>query len=290
MVNPNMITINVNDIVNKSRELRENSIGVLRVIVYGAKVPKTKDYVGVADPYARLLLNGKAVSKTKWIADCQNPVWNETFYLLVQDLTTEILDFQVMQFNHLKKDKVLAVAEFQLKQLKETPVMDKRWQSLKAPSTNNLKGEISYAIGFYPILEKVEHAESYSSGILKFTIHQAKEIIPRGSSSPKALSLFAECSVVSNAAAAAHPLDASFEHTFKTVTKKRTNSPTWEASFENFVKKSDEECLWIVLKEEKDLSGPTVIGDIVLPISELASPKVNHDRDGRLCCLMHACV
>lgn len=275
MVNPNMITINVNDLVNMSRELKENAIGVMRVIVYGAKIPKTKDYMGIADPYARLLVNGKAVAKTKWITDSQSPVWNETFYILVQDLATEILDFQVMQYNHLKKDKVLATAEFQLKQLRETPVMDKRWQSMKAPSTNNLRGEISYAIGFYPILEKVEHVEDYSSAVFKFTIHQAKEIIPRGSSAPKAMSLFAECSIVPNAAAAAHPLDSSFEHMFKTATKKRTNSPTWDVSFETFIKKRDEECLWIVLKEEKDLSGPAVIGDVVLPISELAGAKVS---------------
>jgi Ca2+-dependent lipid-binding protein len=46
LVNPNMITINLDEMMNKARESKEKSIGVLKIIVFGAKIPKSSDYIG----------------------------------------------------------------------------------------------------------------------------------------------------------------------------------------------------------------------------------------------------
>lgn len=198
---------------------------------------------------------------------------------------------------------------------------------LKNKETHTVKGELTFGLGYFPILppEKIEHPENYRSGIIRFTLHQAKDVVPAGSNVSKSINLFAEIFILGKGAipqlegskgmitgALGYIPGASFigfgnnshqhrksfsekeanpssdnntEHAyksksasneieplFKTKVKKRTNSPIWEATFESFIKDKDKEFLCILLKEERELTGISIVGDVFLPFYEVIKP------------------
>lgn len=125
------------------------------------------------------------------------------------------------------------------------------------------------------------------------TIHQAKDLKAEKDSS-KEYSPFIEVFLIPN-----QPSDTSIsappspstlqvqqhdgalkgpvpQHYYKTKTKKKNNSPLYEEPFEMFIQDVSNQCLLVVVKDQRDalVGGPIVIGECVIPVREIIKDLV----------------
>lgn len=74
-------------------------VGIIEVKILHAKNLLKKDLLGKADPYVKIQLVKTMLSKTtKTKMGTLNPVWEETFKLLVQDPKSQSLELQVFDW------------------------------------------------------------------------------------------------------------------------------------------------------------------------------------------------
>ncbi|TPX31127.1 hypothetical protein SmJEL517_g05474 [Synchytrium microbalum] len=114
MVEPNRITIDVEDLLNSLDESSSIPAGILRVRISEGRGLKNVQTIGLSDPYACILLGGNRVmtARTKTIPQTLDPLWNETLYIVIP---RSILDstegegdqvrIQVLDWNNLGKDR-----------------------------------------------------------------------------------------------------------------------------------------------------------------------------------------
>lgn len=72
--------------------------GRLSVTVVKATSLKNKELIGKSDPYVRLYVRPMFKVKTQTRDDDLNPVWNETFELIVEDKETQSVIFEVILY------------------------------------------------------------------------------------------------------------------------------------------------------------------------------------------------
>ncbi|CAG8761235.1 17266_t:CDS:2, partial [Acaulospora colombiana] len=176
---------------------------------------KNTEMFGTPDPYCKLTIRGaKTLAKTKTINDSLSPVWNETFILILNTLS-ETLSFEVYDYNEVTKDRLMGKAALPLSTFAENP----KQEEVLAPllrDHNKPNGEVRFDAKWYPVIEatETEPAPESNIGILRFTVHQAKDLDPKrslvGQYNP-----YAEVY-----------LNKKIVHTTKIV--KRNNNPVWE--------------------------------------------------------------
>ncbi|RCV10420.1 hypothetical protein SEVIR_2G117100v4 [Setaria viridis] len=91
--------------------------GRLSVTVVKATSLKNKELIGKSDPYVRLYVRPMFKVKTQTRDDDLNPVWNETFELIVEDKETQSVIFEVYDEDKLQQDKRLGVAKLAVNDL-----------------------------------------------------------------------------------------------------------------------------------------------------------------------------
>src|SRR5579859_3592980 len=245
----------------------ESAIGVLQVTLYSARGLKNPDkFSGTPDPYIVLAINaGKELARTEVQQSTTTPRWNETKTLLINSLN-DALSFQVFDYNEIRKDKLLGTANFDLKQLEE----DAEHESVSAPIMYNAKsrGEVVFDVRFYPVLKpkKLEDGTEEpppetTSGIVAFTVHQAKDLDSKksivGSLSPYAVFL----------------LNGKEVHISKKL--KRTNNPIWDEHVEILVQNRMNCRLGVVIKDDRDLSTDIVIGSYQIRLNDFLDRMEN---------------
>jgi Ca2+-dependent lipid-binding protein len=238
----------------------ESAIGVLQVTLYSARGLKNPDkFSGTPDPYIVLAINaGKELARTEVQPSTTTPRWNETKTLLINSLN-DALSFQVFDYNEIRKDKLLGTANFDLKQLEE----DAEHESASVPIMYNAKarGEVVFDVRFYPVLKpkKLEDGTEEpppetTSGIVAFTVHQAKELDAKksivGSLSPYAVFL----------------LNGKEVHISKKL--KRTNNPIWDEHVEILVQNRMNCRLGVVIKDDRDLGTDPMIGSYQIRLND----------------------
>lgn len=81
-------------------------VGIIEVKILHAKNLLKKDLMGKADPYVKIQLVKTMMSKTTTQKmNTLNPVWNETFKLLVQDPKSQSLELQVYDWEKVRAAK-----------------------------------------------------------------------------------------------------------------------------------------------------------------------------------------
>ncbi|KAL0082033.1 C2 domain-containing protein [Phycomyces blakesleeanus] len=161
----------------------DSANGVLGLTLYSAINLKGSDMFGSLDPYVTFHIGNTInteVGRSSAHEDTSNPKWDETHFLLLNTLT-EPLFLQVMDRNVGRKDTIVGVATFDLKQLEA----DSQAEGLSLVVTRGGKpvGEIKCDLRHFPISlpEKLEDgtvtppAES-NSGVLRFMLHECKEL------------------------------------------------------------------------------------------------------------------
>jgi len=78
-------------------------VGIVEVKIMHAKNLLKKDILGKADPYVKIQLVKTVLSKTTTTKmSTLNPIWNETFKLLVQDPKSQSLELQVFDWEKVR--------------------------------------------------------------------------------------------------------------------------------------------------------------------------------------------
>ena len=88
--------------IGNSRALRR-PVGILNVKVVRAMKLKKKDLLGASDPYVKLKLTEDKMPSKKTTVKHKNlnPEWNEDFNLTVKDPESQVLEFQVYDWEQV---------------------------------------------------------------------------------------------------------------------------------------------------------------------------------------------
>mmetsp|Transcript_44982 Transcript_44982/g.72229 ORF Transcript_44982/g.72229 Transcript_44982/m.72229 type:complete len:899 (+) Transcript_44982:330-3026(+) len=99
--------------------LRLHNTGILRVTAKSANDVPPSDLLSKSDAYMRMHIKGATKTKTEVIMNDNDPVWNESIYLLVDDITARHLSIQIMDSDEgeLGSDDIIGVTTVQLADL-----------------------------------------------------------------------------------------------------------------------------------------------------------------------------
>ncbi|RUP50358.1 hypothetical protein BC936DRAFT_139503 [Jimgerdemannia flammicorona] len=155
----------------KKKKKKAKPIGVVRVKFHAARDLKNVEAVtgGKSDPYVRIMSGVQIRTRTEIIDNNLNPVWNEVHYVPVHSMK-ESLVLEVLDWNHMSKDKSLGATELDVrklaKEVKESEgesgnmkiwyecmeTIDK-WAPLLSVDGKSSKGELHYEASFFPTLK-----------------------------------------------------------------------------------------------------------------------------------------
>jgi Ca2+-dependent lipid-binding protein len=259
---PNVFTINLEQLLSGTP--LDSAIGILKVTIESANGLKAVKLGGGApDPYVVMGVGLKpAVNKTKVKHSTSHPVWNETQYILVNTLN-ESLNLSVFDYNEHRSDNALGTSVFDLASL----ITDAEQSGLSSKIMQDGKdrGSIKYSLSFYPVLTPkalpdgtLEPPPESSTGIVRLTIHQAKDLDLSRSSGT--LSPYASVYLGGN------------REIHRTATMKASNSPTWESATEFLVPDKTNSTITIKLFDDRALRDPS-LGTAVIRLEDLLQAK-----------------
>ncbi|KAF3796731.1 Synaptotagmin-5 [Nymphaea thermarum] len=110
---PHRIVVPIGGVSVDTSELELRPQGELTVTVVKANGLKNMEMIGNSDPYVLVHVRPLFKVKTKVIDNNLNPVWNETFKLIVEDKETQAVFFEVLD-KDIGHDKRLGVVKFPL--------------------------------------------------------------------------------------------------------------------------------------------------------------------------------
>lgn len=104
----------------------DDANGVAAITIYSGSNLKAADFFGSLDPYVSFHVgnvHNPAAGETKAIEDTNNPKWNETHFVLLNNLNQSIY-FQLMDRNTGRKDAQVGVANLELKDFETNNTME----------------------------------------------------------------------------------------------------------------------------------------------------------------------
>ncbi|KAK3328855.1 C2 domain-containing protein [Apodospora peruviana] len=260
MYSPNVFPIEVAKMLAGSPV--DQAIGVVAITLHGAQGLKNPDtFSGTPDPYAVLSLNKRQpLAQTKVINESNNPRWNETLYVIITSFN-DTLDIEVFDYNDFRKDKKLGSTSFPLESLEE--IREYENERLELKHDGKPRGVLNCDIRFFPVLEPetledgtVEPVPESNTGILRFTVEQAKEL--DGTKSLIGLLNPYATLILNN-----KPV-----HTTKKL--KRTNNPIFENnSTEILITDRKKARLGVTIKDDRDIAGDQTIGTYQIRLDDM---------------------
>ncbi|KAK4689249.1 hypothetical protein P7C73_g857, partial [Tremellales sp. Uapishka_1] len=264
MYDPNVFTIDLQSLLSGTP--LDSAVGVLKVSIANARGLKTiKLGGGAPDPYVSIALGAKpAITKTQTINSSSNPSWNETEFILVNSLA-DVLNLNVFDYNDHRPDNLLGTVSHELKTLTEDA--EQEAQVGKILGGGKDRGELRYDISFYPVLVPsklpdgtVEPLPDTATGIVRLTIHQAKELdVTRAHGD---LNPFAKVF-----------LGGSRKPVHTTAIMKHANQPVWESSCEFLVPEKHSSSVTIQVIDSKDYASDPALGSVTVKLMDLLEAK-----------------
>ncbi|KAH1117903.1 hypothetical protein AAZX31_17G106300 [Glycine max] len=100
--------------------------GILEVKLVQAKELTNKDIIGKSDPYAVVYIRPlrERMKKSKTINNDLNPIWNEHFEFVVEDVSTQHVTVKVYDSEGLQSSELIGCAQLQLSELQPGKVKD----------------------------------------------------------------------------------------------------------------------------------------------------------------------
>ncbi|KXX80143.1 Tricalbin-3 [Madurella mycetomatis] len=119
----------------------ESNQGILRFTVEQAKeLDGSKSMVGLLNPYAMLLLNGKEVHKTKTLKRTNNPIWdNGSKEILITDRKSAKLGVAIKDDRDIAGDQVMGTYQIKLEDMLELMDKGQEWYNLAGAKTGRVK-------------------------------------------------------------------------------------------------------------------------------------------------------
>lgn len=248
---PNSFQVNIQELLAGAGA--ESAAGVLAVTVFGANALKGSDAIGnTVDPYITFSLNNRTeLARSEIKKSTKNPRWNETKYVLVQNLS-EALTMTVIDFNDFRKDKVIGMTNYPLEGLASKPDVENL--ALEVMDGTKSKGTMNCELHWFPVLEgkklddgTVEPPPESNTGIVKLIVHQCKDI-------DSSQSMVGQLSPYTVVLMNGKPL-------IQTKPVKRNNSPVWDQAHEFLVPDRRRCKIGFSVKDSRGLSSDPVLGN-----------------------------
>ncbi|KAI0786120.1 tricalbin [Abortiporus biennis] len=264
MYDPNIFTLNLEQLLGG--EPLDSSIGVLQVTIHSARgIKGGKLGAGTPDPYVTLSINGREeLARTKFKHNTANPSWGETKFLLIQNLT-ETLSMTVWDFNDHRKNTVLGQVNFDLSKLSDDATQEGIEENILKDGKE--KGVLRFDVSFYPVLKPevtpngVEEPPETSVGIVRLTLHQAKDLDNSKSMSGE-LNPFAKVYLNTSS----HPVHTT--HRFK-----HTNDPVWESATEFLCSDRTTTSITVKVIDDRDFLKDPIVGYMTVKLADLLEAK-----------------
>ncbi|KAI8083251.1 C2 domain-containing protein [Gilbertella persicaria] len=243
---PNVFSFDIEKFFSGELDINRAN-GVLAVTIHSSTKIKSSD--AQLNPFIRFYLDAaQELEKTSICENTMTPHWNETKFLLLNNLES-ILNMELRTTNNTKKaGKKLAIAQFDLKDIKHK--QDNELDNLTLPmlrhgkQISNLKVDMRY----FPVSKPIQHedgtfteAESSNSGIVRVTIHECKYL------GTNKVNPYATIKI--------NGVDR-----FKTPTFKRTSNPKFERSYEILVLDKTEVFIRVSVIDSIDFAENTSLG------------------------------
>ncbi|KVI05026.1 hypothetical protein Ccrd_016665, partial [Cynara cardunculus var. scolymus] len=219
--------------------LVQKPVGVLHVKVLRATKLMKMDILGLSDPYVKLKLSGEMLpsKKTTIKKKTLNPVWNETFKLVVKDPQAQTLQVNVYDWDKVGSHDRLGMQIVPLKVLRPNETKELTLDLLKNtniadPQKKQQRGQIVLEMTYAPFKEDSEvlsgplnmpvpkengvglGGESPSgAGVLLVTVQGAEDVEGEHHNNPYAMVIFRG-------------------ETKKTKIVKRSRDPKWNEEFQ----------------------------------------------------------
>ncbi|KAK9102066.1 hypothetical protein Sjap_019320 [Stephania japonica] len=187
-------------------DLELKPVGTLEVKLVQAKELSNKDIIGKSDPFAilyvRPLRDRTKTSKT--INNQLNPIWNEHFDFVVEDVSTQTLTVKIFDDEGIEASELIGCAQMRLKDLEPGKVKDlwlKLVKDLEVQRDTKNRGQVHLELLYVPYgmengftnplapqfsmtaLEKVldvETEQQEAVDVEKAAAQKRKEVIVRG--------------------------------------------------------------------------------------------------------------
>ncbi|KAF5096869.1 hypothetical protein D0Z00_002606 [Geotrichum galactomycetum] len=250
LYSPNTFQVNVQELLAGAGG--DSAAGVLAVTIFGANGIKSSEAIGnTVDPYVIFSLNDRGeLARSKTQKSTKNPRWNETKYILVQNVS-EALTLSVFDFNDFRKDKFIGMVNHPLESIVTKP--DQENLTLEILDGNKSRGSMNASLHWFPVLEgrklddgTVEPPPESNTGIVKIVLHQVKDLDTSqsmvGQYTPYADILY----------------NGELLHQTKHV--KRNNNAVWDESHEFLVTDRRKAKIALRVKDSRDLSTDPVLG------------------------------
>uniref|UniRef100_A0A1J3GTE7 Synaptotagmin-4 n=1 Tax=Noccaea caerulescens TaxID=107243 RepID=A0A1J3GTE7_NOCCA len=277
-------------------DLELKPVGTLDVKLVQAKDLANKDMIGKSDPYAVLFIRPlpDKTKKTKTISNSLNPIWNEHFEFIVEDVSTQNLTVRVFDDEGVGSSQLIGAARVPLNELVPGKVKDiwlKLVKDLEVQRDTKKRGQVQLELLYSPlgkesgfknpfnpnfsltILEKVlkpESEDSDATDVKRSKSPKKKDVIVRG--------------VLSVTVVAAEDLPAvdlmGKADPFVVITLKKSESksktrvvpdslnPVWNQSFD-FVVEDALHDLLILEVWDHDKFGKDKIGRVIMTLTKV---------------------
>ncbi|QDS70311.1 hypothetical protein FKW77_008263 [Venturia effusa] len=240
----------------------DQAIGVLQIQFHGAMGLRNPDpLAGTPDPYATVSVNNRTeLGRTKTVHENANPRWNETVHVILSSLK-DTLNIKIYDYNEFRKDKELGEATFALDRFEADDEYEN--EQLEVLANGKARGLVQADFRFFPVLGGTklqdgteEPPPESSTGIVKFTVEQAKDL--DGSKSLiGALNPYAVLLLNGKEVAISQKL-------------KRTNNPIWtDASKELLITNRKTAKLGLVIKDDRDLATDPILGTYQIKLDDM---------------------
>lgn len=197
-------------ILDPAKALRK-PVGILHVKVLRASKLKKKDLFGASDPYVKLkLTDDRAPSKKTTVKHKNlNPEWNEEFNVVVRDPQTQILEFNVYDWEQVGKHDKMGMNRIELKDLPRNEAKVMSLELVKTmeendPQNEKSRGQIELELTYKPFDEeqlKKEYGEANAvinapegtpegGGVLVIMVHEAQDLEGKHHTNPSVRIIF----------------------------------------------------------------------------------------------------
>lgn len=155
----------------------ETNTGILRFTVEQSKdLDGTKSLVGLLNPYAVLLLNGKEVHTTKKLKRTNNPIWdNGSKEILITDRKSAKLGVVIKDDRDLAGDQVIGSYQIKLEDMLDLMEKGKDWYDLTGVKTGRVKMQAKWK----PVsISGVMSTSGYQTpiGVMRFHFKKATDL------------------------------------------------------------------------------------------------------------------
>lgn len=170
-------------------------IGVVRLKVLSATNLRNLEHLGKIDPYTRIMVGKRLVTRTNWFHNELNPVWNETQYIPIENELQQLV-VEVMDVEKRAKDRSLGSFKIDLNKLIEQDskgnykitLSDKTFSNKLMLPNRGPKGTLQYTIEFYPAIPIISpQVRSSIAQDMKFIEMLRKKIKDNNGDAEKAL-------------------------------------------------------------------------------------------------------